>query len=388
MRVFHLFMLGLIGSLTTSAIAAPMFSVINLGDMPGGVSDNSGYGINDYGQAVGLGLTEFGIRGFLWTPTTPNGSTGSMISVAPQSQAYGVNSLGQVTGVQTASGVTAAFVWTPSTPNGTSGTRTSLGTLPGGTGSRGEAINGFGQVTGSSTLPGSAGHPFLWTPSSANGNAGTMIDLGLPVGTTSGGGAAINAYGQVVGNSASDTRAFLWTPTTPNGQVGALVEITGFAGVTTSVAANGINASGQIAGTRNGTMYRWTPTTPNGSVGTAVDLGKLSGQDFSIAKGINDSGAVVGINTRSGGGTATLWTPADGMMNLNLRLDASGAGWFLREARAINNSGQIVGIGSFNGTTSQAFLLTPTTLLPEPASLGIIAISALVLRRRSRLLPA
>src|SRR6266566_4811074 len=96
------------------------------------------------------------------------------------SVAYAINGLGQVVG---SSGADHAFFWA-------NGTMQDLGTL-GGDCSVADAINALGQVVGSNFTASGAGHAFLW----ANG---TMQDLG-----TLGGGnslaIAINDLGQVVG---------------------------------------------------------------------------------------------------------------------------------------------------------------------------------------------
>jgi hypothetical protein len=44
------------------------------------------------------------------------------------------------------------------------------------------------------------------------------------------------------------------------------------------------------------------------------------------------------------------------MTDLNLQLDSSGAGWGLQQATAINDLGQIVGVGAIGGQ-QHAFLL-------------------------------
>jgi len=69
------------------------------------------------------------------------------------------------------------------------------------------------------------------------------------------------------------------------------------------------------------------------------------------------------------------------MADLNSLISPS-SGWTLSAVAAINNSGDIVGYGLYNGNY-EAFLLTPT---PEPASLGLMAIGAmgLPLARRKR----
>src|SRR3989442_1451639 len=88
----------------------------------------------------------------------------------------GLSAGGQVAGASYTTGdsPTHAFLWKPSTPNGTSGSMYDLGTL-GGTESNGISINTNGQVAGSSLKNGdSAYRAFLWKPSTPNGTSGTM----------------------------------------------------------------------------------------------------------------------------------------------------------------------------------------------------------------------
>ena len=92
---------------------------------------------------------------------------------------------------------------------------------------------------------------------------------------------------------------------------------------------------------------------------TVKDLGTLGGPSSS-ALGINDAGQVVGFaSTSEGVSHAFLYersaTPK--MQDLN-SLIPPDSGWSLEEARAINQKGQIVGLGERNGH-NHAFLLTP-----------------------------
>jgi probable HAF family extracellular repeat protein len=125
----------------------------------------------------------------------------------------------------------------------------------------------------------------------------------------------------------------------------------------------------------------WTPD------GRLVDLGLLPGRPMAGTSGINEAGVIVGW----AGGVenvterAFVWTESEGMLDLNDLLDGSGAGWTLRSAQAINDSGQILVNGQFGGRFTAA-LLTP--VVPEPGVFGLVGVSALAvgraLGRRSR----
>src|SRR5262245_34043691 len=70
-----------------------------------------------------------------------------------------------------------------------------------------------------------------------------------------------------------------------------------------------------------------------------LDLGTLGGDDGATARGINNSGQVVGgsYSTSTGQGHAFLWQSGTGMQDLGT-LGGMGSG-----ASSINNSGQVVG---------------------------------------------
>lgn len=91
----------------------------------------------------------------------------------------------------------------------------------------------------------------------------------------------------------------------------------------------------------------------------------------SIANGINSSGDIVGYAyAPDGERRAVLWQNGQ-LIDLNDQsvLDSS---WKLTEALQINDAGQIIGIGSFNGQQT-GFLLSPEPI-PEPSQvLGTIA---------------
>jgi uncharacterized repeat protein (TIGR01451 family) len=241
-----------------------------------------------------------------------------------------------------------------------------LGTL-GGSLSRANAVNAAGQVTGFAALSGdTAQHAFLWQ---AGAN---MLDVGTLGGANSQGN-AINDASQIAGYADlaanQGQHAFLW-------QNGAMQDLGTLGG--TYSEGFGINASGQVVGysTTAGNAaqhaFRWT--------GVMQDLGTLGGT-FSEAYGINTAGEVVGYTTRVGDSDqrAFLWK-AGTMQDMN-GLILPGNGWTLLEAHAINDNGEIVGLGSFNGER-RAFRLKPDTTAPtitcpanvtannQPASIG------------------
>ncbi len=94
-----------------------------------------------------------------------------------------------------------------------------------------------------------------------------------------------------------------------------------------------------------------------------LDLGTLGG-NASWANEINIHSQIVGqarfdialTDTR-----AFIWQN-NTMTDLNTVIDPS-SGWNLETASSINDHGQIIGIGTLNGNSGQAFLLTP---IPEP----------------------
>jgi len=152
------------------------------------------------------------------------------------------------------------------------------------------AINNFGQVVLQS--PTSPAIALLWTPSAANGSAGSLTDLGsLPGinGTPSVVANGINDYGQVVGTIASlpngPGQAFLWQPNAPNATSGSMISFTGNGGLSgANTTPTAINSFGQIIGTAaSPEEFLWTPLTANGTIGTIYSdprLGYVAINDF------------------------------------------------------------------------------------------------------------
>jgi probable HAF family extracellular repeat protein len=346
-------------TLARCASAAPEYTIIDLGTLGG--TSSIATGINDLGEVVGYSsLPNLQDHAFLY-------SAGQIKDLGTlgggNSAAFGINNSSEVVGD---SETTVSAELDASTYSNMS--LSSL--LPNGI-ARG--VNDSGQIVGDYSPPGSSGtHAFLFS-------SGSPSDLGTLGGNNSN-AYAINAVGQVVGQSdvftSAAQHAFLYS----SGNIFDLGTLGG-----TNSSAYAINASGQIVGQSDGAGDQNSDAFLY-SNGTMHDLGDLGG-GISLANGINASGQIVGYSyTISGESVIHAFTVFDGQMfDLNSLLPAS-SGWLLVDARAINNEGQIVGWGINPYGQHDAFLLSPTEAIPEPALpvLGILMSAALCLRRASR----
>jgi hypothetical protein len=130
-------------------------------------------GINGMGQIVGEAL---------WTPTTPHGTTfmqsslGDLPGGGTETHGYAINASGQVTGFGQLTGASHAVFWSPTTPNGSTGTLLDLGDLSGGSdGSTGNGINDPGTIVGvAHDASGPVG--FIWTSDTGMLALNTLLD--------------------------------------------------------------------------------------------------------------------------------------------------------------------------------------------------------------------
>ena len=292
--------------------------------------------VNESGDVVG------------WVQTTPNYgflyTEGSMINLSifndgRRTSAFGVNNTKNVVGqAQSATGEDYAFLyngiemkdigtlggdygWAIDINNKGSivgqartasgedhaffydGIMTDLDTL-GGDWSRAEGINDFDEIAGSARTSDGKVHAFLFSD-------GIMSDLGTFDGGDHSSGVAINNLGEVVGQAktaSGEDHAFLYS---------------------------------------NSKM---------------IDLGTLGGM-HSMAYGINDESQIVGWSWNAYGYAYAFFYKNGTMYNLNDFLPSNSEWTSLQSAHAINNKGQIVGIGYLSGRT-HAFLMTPSAFSP------------------------
>jgi len=303
--------------------AAPRYTVTNLGTLAGA---SEAFGLSDAGHVAGRYATGASTyQAFVWDDGVMQG-LGTL--GGDSSEAYGVNDDGQVAGTsKTSGGYTAAFRWD-------NGAMQNLGTL-GGTSSGALGINNSGHVAGWAINGAFQMHALLWS--------GGMADLGALSGGDTSFGYGINDAGQVAGwgkvgtYPALSEHAFLWSGSMQD--LGTL----GWAHST----ARGLNDNGEVVGYLvNANQDDWHAFVSQG--GGMQDLGGTQ----SVAWDINNAGLIVGES----GQHAVLWDGGQ-MQDLNTLIPAD-SGWVLRSARGINNRGQIVGTGTFNGQT-RAFLLAP-----------------------------
>ncbi|MDB5296008.1 MAG: hypothetical protein JWO31_1991, partial [Phycisphaerales bacterium] len=329
---YSVFDLGTLGGPTAEAVGISSDGQIAVtADLP---ADSSNLSAKRAGRYAGGALTDLGTFG------------------GPDAVAAAINGAGNVAGsAADANGSFRAFLATGTT-------KTNLGTL-GGAFSVAEAVNDNNVVVGSSQATGETGpeHGFVW-------QNGTMTDVGTlsNVGADYSKAYGVNAGGQVVGESATitgDVHAFRRTGTT-------LTDMGVLSGDSYS-SARGNNDAGQVVG-RSGKVVNDVTTDRaflyNGT--TMASLGTLSGDQVSQADDVNNSGLVVGFSADDGDlndQRAVVYT-AGSMQDLNALIDPA-AGWKLVEAAAVNDAGQIVGVGVLNGNR-RAFLLNPTGISPPP----------------------
>lgn len=263
-------------------------------------------------------------------------------------------------------------------------------TLVGGTFSPPSGINDNGQIVGTRD-----GHAILYTPGQGVTDLGTNTNLHPSNYYTSSEGNGINASGQVAGTVYKDAGSFNQVIRAFRSGSNGLTEL-GTLGGNESLASS-INASGATVGlsTRiNGDAHAFLYDT------SMHDLGTLGGT-YSSAFGVNDSNQVVGYSTLADGSTQDAFLYMGGTMyDLNSLIDPSYgtvdpsqpvSGVQLSGAIAINNRGDILATGTvydpngpFGDSSTGVFLLS--VAVPEPATLAVLAVGVLGLAgvRRAR----
>ena len=208
-------------------------------------------------------------------------------------------------------------IWVRDPKDPTRYRETDLPFLPGGINSKfsgavPQAFNQLGQAAGYGENDQIGQHAVFWN----NDARHSIVDLGVFAADWSSLGFAMNDAGQVVGEShpPASSRAILWN---------------------------------------------------NDAAHTAIELPLLPGDNYGSAHAINNFGQVLGTSSYATPGTwdvlstrNVIWRDG-GVFDVQSLLDpVTGAGWTIDYVAGMNNLGQIVGIGTNNGT-SAVFVMTP-----------------------------
>jgi probable HAF family extracellular repeat protein len=355
-----LFVVLVLGLTSWAAADAGSYIVKDLGVLPGH-SSSVALGINQNGDVVGWSMGANGAFAFIYTDA--NGIVQLPgLSDRPRAIARDLNDLGDVVGTANAGGTDLghAVLWT-------NGVIKDLGTLATGSYSEGWGVNNNRQVVGSSYTNGGSFvgvHGFLYN------QALGMVDL-TPNSDT-GSALDINNAGQVTGYKTAAGgyyHAFRW-------QAGTFVDLGALPGFAYSFGW-AINAVGQVAG--NSTSASGNSEQLFRSI-AGSGLQNLGGTgEHNVAWGINASGDVVGTRGFQQP-RAILYTDAGGLRDLDTLIDPS-LGWVLLGAHDINDAGQIVG-SAFNNFTGQthAVRLQPTIAPPPVCTFNCLRSTKIVLR--------
>jgi len=124
-----------------------------------------------------------------------------------------------------------------------------------------------------------------------------------------------------------------------------------------------MNDLGQAVGESNSplSVYSRAVLWQNDAAHTPVDLGTLPGDSDSNAVFINTAGQVVGYsgNTTPGSSSRTFFYQDGTMAELSSLVDAANGNWQITGVMSLNNAGQMIAIGTYNGQLVQNILLTP-----------------------------
>ena len=355
------------------------------------MTDNYAEGINASGEAYGYAAEPDRLDGYAAVEWSPTGQATVLQSVGGiYSQANAINKAGETVGKAEvpSTGIWDAVEWSPtgqvttlysggfgsSVANAINNAGRSVGFSEasyngnvqvamewspsgapiylqqwGGSYSTASAINNVGESVGYSDVASSGVRDaMLWSPS---GQATVLQDVG-GVGLSE--AYAINDAGDILGISAIGPSPPFWfgaVEWSPSGQATVLQDVGG--GNDMGLA---LNKTGEVVGyssdshtySENTFAVEWSPTS-----GQATVLPNPLGE-YSCADAINDNGQIVGdILSARGMSEAAEWSPSGKVRNLAPIL---GKGWTDTAAVGINNAGDIVGQGMYQGSM-ESFLL-------------------------------
>lgn len=323
------------------------YSIKTIGLLPGG-TESLATAINNKGEVTGYANVFGGSQhAFLWNEEDGLQDLGTL--GGDESFGWGLNDKSEVVGNSAnASGTQRAFFW--SSENGMRELQTGSSGY-----SSARDINNASSAVGTATLGNGVLHATLW-PSNM-----PTVDLGTLGGANSQ-AFGINEAGFVGGNTQrSFVNSHLNNPFITD-DANNLVPLANFNDRNCFVMD--ISSNNHLTGYAVSPQYG--PANQRGFLWHAgsgmLDIGTLGGTNCSPG-GVNASGIVVGSSTTSLGETHAFIREFGMMHDLNTLIDQT-TDWTLLSAYDINDSGQIVGYGLYQGTM-QGFVLTPVHSIDE-----------------------
>ena len=328
-----------VGSGATTAFGSGRLPVIwNNGvvsqlPLPSGQTTGDANSVNASGVAVGSINSGSLQRGAIYS-----GGTATIISQTTANgsffiTAFGNNDAGRIVGQgidPNDAAVNVGMVYDTAT-----NTAFSVGSLPDHNGALAFGVSNAGHVVGASMFNQGSGLPFIWT------NAGGMVAIPLPTGTSQGSARAVNSSGWAVGTASSAFAIpFLYDGTTTYRLADLLPPGSGWdLSMNTSSSALGISDNGVIVGTgiRNGATraYAMVPTLQVASAVSRKTHGAAG--TFDIPIGLTTT---PGVECRRG-------TPVGNHSIVVTFSNAVVSG----SAAVTNGSGAVSGTPSFDGKT-------------------------------------
>ena len=306
----------------------------------------------------------------------------------------GINDLGRIAGYANNGAATTdrAFYGSPS--GGTYGITDLQSAFASNDFRRAHDINNAGLLVGYFDQPSKPNDPWPQAVTVDMTNAplaASTLDMGGRPHTTP---YAIANTGQIVGYCEQNPRYYAANWDSNSASLEKMDPVSDLSGSTPSLSswAFDVNDSGLAVGRSRGASLGSTAadyaatlwdTTEAGSP-TPVNLDPTDVLQQSTADGINALGQVVGWGDMNPYSASTrdyhafIWEESTGMVDLNTLIDPS-SGWTLLIARGINDSGWIVGYGALDGV-GRGFAMQ----VPEPTALAMLGLGGLALIRRRK----
>jgi probable HAF family extracellular repeat protein len=332
-RMFRKFILfALLFPLIAGQVIAGL-TLTDLGDLGGGYS--YGYGINEKGHATGVSkINDIDSRAFYWDGATMH-DLGTNPNGGP-SYGFGIDWSDRIVGKANEQ----AFTWSLADPYINLIDPNNFGSA--------NAITDNGIVIGQVVVPGIGNNTTYWNLGWVSFRQNPGVDS---VGT------GVNELGQGVGvNSQGGYYSpNLFSPFIP-------VPLTN----TTDI-SNGRLITGSVTG--DAAIYEVDSNT-------LTIIGRLTPSDpFAMALGVSRSGQfIVGTS----GDKGFIYDKTFGLRDATSLLSSDYAGWQILALEDVNDSGQAIGVGRFNGVDHAIILSTlQSNAVPEPSAIVMVGLGGI-----------